>query len=491
MSRERYGTGTLREFTDKRNGHKKLMCIIHINGEKRTKIFSHDPAGKRDALDWLNHMNQLKNSVENGEQKKLKVMRDAIDNYIEEKKPKKCITLNDAIAAYIETYDAPRLKDKIIKRNTFERTMSTYGRIPKSLLSMDITTITKDTLQTAFNEMQFAEYVNDKNGKKKSYVSAREVNKAHSLIKKVLLNELANHRIDSNPIDTLERRPVAKKEVEIYSIDEIKRMLGAIYFIEHSSTYSSLKLNLRLLFTLLITSGCRIGEALSLTYSKISLENGHMKIKIDQTLDSHWYKKSKKKEPRINTPKTDRTAKGGGDGKRTIPILSKCLIRLLKNAMPANDADKDKFIFSTANGTPVSYQNFYKRWQSICIETARKCPHCGTKRPISWKCDCGTVINRRGLVCPKCKQKRPQEWTCPTCGTIVREIHKNPHTARHTVCSTLIQLGYPINNVARMLGHSPEVALRIYTHASENYLDEMWEMTEKLRNKKKVKLEVE
>ena len=246
MSREQYGSGTMREFTDKRNGNKKYMCIIHINGEKKTKLFPHDSAGKRAALDWLNHMNQLKNGVENGEQKKLKVMRDAIDKYIEEEKPKKTekITLNDAIAAYIETYDAPRLKDKIIKRNTFERTMSTYGRIPKSLLSMDITTITKDTLQTAFNEMQFAEYVNDKNGKKKSYVSAREVNKAHSLIKKVLLNELANHRIDSNPIDTLERRPVAKKEVEIYSIDEIKRMLGAIYFIEHSSTYSSLKLDL-------------------------------------------------------------------------------------------------------------------------------------------------------------------------------------------------------------------------------------------------------
>ena len=61
----------------------------------------------------------------------------------------------------------------------------------------------------------------------------------------------------------------------------------------------------------------------------------------------------------------------------------------------------------------------------------------------------------------------------------------------HNSSCTLIQLGYPINNVARMLGHSPEVALRVYTHASENYLDEMWEMTEKLQNKKKVKLEVE
>ena len=55
----------------------------------------------------------------------------------------------------------------------------------------------------------------------------------------------------------------------------------------------------------------------------------------------------------------------------------------------------------------------------------------------------------------------------------------------------MIQLGYPITNVAKLLGHSPEIALRIYTHASENYLDEMREMTERLRNKKKVKLEVE
>ena len=163
---------------------------------------------------------------------------------------------------------------------------------------------------------------------------------------------------------------------------------------------------------------------------------------------------------------------------------------MLKNAMPANDADKDKFIFSTANGTPISYHNFYKRWQSICIETARKCPHCGTKRPTNWTCDCGTVVNRRGLVCPKCKQKRPHEWVCPKCGTTVREVRKNPHACRHTVCSTMIQLGYSITNTAKLLGHSPEIALRIYTHASENYLDEMREMTEKLRNKNKTKIEV-
>ena len=54
----------------------------------------------------------------------------------------------------------------------------------------------------------------------------------------------------------------------------------------------------------------------------------------------------------------------------------------------------------------------------------------------------------------------------------------------------MIQLGYPITNVAKLLGHSPEIALRIYTHASENYLDEMREMTERLRNKNKAKIEI-
>ena len=107
MSRERYGSGTMRKFTDKRNSNQKYQCIIYINGEKRTALFPHDPAGKKAATDWLNHMNQLKNSVENNEQTKLLVMRDTIDNYIEEKKPKnnEHITLKDAIASYIETYE--------------------------------------------------------------------------------------------------------------------------------------------------------------------------------------------------------------------------------------------------------------------------------------------------------------------------------------------------------------------------------------------------
>ena len=492
MSREQYGTGTMREFTDKRNGNKKYLCIIHINGEKKTKLFPHNPKGKKDALDWLNHMNQLKSSVENNEQTKLLVMRDTIDNYIEEKKPQKSknITLKDAIASYIEKYEYPKLKDKIIKRNTYERTLSTFGRIPKSLLSMDIISITKDDLQTALNKMQSAEYANEVNSNKKTAVSAREVNKTYALIKRVLKNELANNRITSNPIDTLERRPVAKTEVQIFSIDDIKRMIGAIYYIEHSPKYSSLRMNLRLLYTLLITTGCRIGEALALKFNDISLEPGNETISITKTLDSHWYSDTSEVGLRINTPKTDRSKIGGNDGTRSIPILSKRLIRLLKNAMPAT-ADKDRFLFATKNKTPISYHNAYKRWQCICIETARKCPHCGTKRPNDWNCvTCGTHVTRRSLQCPKCKTKRPTEWTCPTCGTTVREIHKHPHTCRHTVCSTMIQLGYPITNVAKLLGHSPEIALRIYTHASENYLDEMREMTERLRNKNKAKIEI-
>ena len=336
--------------------------------------------------------------------------------------------------------------------------------------------------------MLSAEYANEVNDKKQPVVSAREANKALSLIKAVMLNELDNERITTNPLRTLKRRPIATTPVEIYSIGEVARMLGSIYYIEHSPTYSSLHMNLRLLFTFMITTGCRIGELLCLTYSKISLEKGHESIRIDQTLDSHWYDDTKKEGLRINTPKTDRSKFGGKDGIRVIPITSKRLIRMLKNIMPANDADKNRFIFETSNHKPISYNNFYKRWQSICRETARKCPHCGTKRPTSWKCDCGTVVNRRGLVCPKCKEKRPQEWTCPTCGTTVREIRKNPHACRHTVCSIMIELGFSINNVAAHLGNSPEIALRVYTHASANFQDDIRETAERLRNKNKVKI---
>lgn len=232
-------------------------------------------------------------------------MRDTIDNYIEEDKSQENEhrTLKDAISSYIANYYAPRAKEKEIKEATFKRVLSTFGRIPASLLSMDITEIKKDTVQINLNKMLSAEYANEVNDKKQPVVSAREANKALSLIKAVMLNELDNERIKSNPLRRLKRRPVENKEVEIYSFDEIKQILGAIYYIEHSPVYSSLRMNLRLLYTLMITTGCRIGEILGLTFSKISLEKGHESIRIDQTLDSHWYDDTKEKGLRIHSPK--------------------------------------------------------------------------------------------------------------------------------------------------------------------------------------------
>lgn len=78
---------------------------------------------------------------------------------------------------------------------------------------------------------------------------------------------------------------------------------------------------------------------------------------------------------------------------------------MLKNIMPTNDADKDRLIFETSNQTPTSYHNFYKCWQSICIETARKCPHCGTERPKIGLAVAVQSSNAKEKVVPLAKKK--------------------------------------------------------------------------------------
>ena len=297
-------------------------------------------------------------------------------------------------------------------------------------------------------------------------MSSNGVNKARSILKRVLDNEVENDRLRKNPMNTIQReRHSSSEDVEIYSRQELWRMYRAAHYIQSSGTYHSIIHDYGLLFAILLTTGMRIGEVLSLQWEYVDLTTGQETIRVRYTLDSHWYKNADQKSLILNTPKTKSSI-------RDIPLQSPHVIRKLK-AIECQ-RENHQFLFETRDGKPISYQNFFRRWDSICREAAHRCPHCGTVRPNHWKCECGNTVTRRRVKCNACGAKRPTEWSCPVCGNTVKEIHKKPHTTRHTYISYMIARGTPIASVSKVVGHSsPQVTLDVYTHVTHGYMDEL------------------
>lgn len=126
-------------------------------------------------------------------------------------------------------------------------------------------------------------------------------------------------------------------------------------------------------------------------------------------------------------------------------------------------------VFATKSGNALSYAAFHKTWAAIGREYARRCPHCGCKRPNDWYCSNKHHVTRRALFCRECGEQRMHEWTCPDCGTVVKELHKNPHSARHTFVSYLLNHNIGIKVVQALVGDADSsVVLDVYGHAPAN-----------------------
>lgn len=434
-----HGDGTIREIFDKRINKSRLEAKIFIDGKPKTARFECTKYGRKEANEWLRS-----------------IRRDKEDEIHPSNQ-----TLGEAIGIYIKNNDAAEFERQNIKLNTLSRTFSTIKGLPKWLKDMPVSEAKKDEITKALSEMSKRM---GKNG----------TDKALAFLNRFFKNEVDNGRLRSNPCSMIKRSKAKEtKEIEIYSKEEIIQLIRGIHYIMNNGTYHSITHNYDLFFKLLLTTGMRIGELLALQWEQIDLTEGKEMIKVKYTLDSHWYKNAKQKGLLLNTPKTQ-------SSNRNIPLLSPHVIRTLKKEKQKKG--KHIFLFETKDGKAIDYHNFYKTWDNIGKEAARKCPHCHTIRPNDWICECGNHVTRRRRICQRCNRERPQEWICPTCGNTVREIHKKPHTTRHTFISFMIAKGYPIATISKIAGHSsPKVTLDVYTHATDNYIEELRSL---VKNKK-------
>lgn len=136
---------------------------------------------------------------------------------------------------------------------------------------------------------------------------------------------------------------------------------------------------------------------------------------------------------------------------RTIPIPPQLVQYLhgLYDALPGTDAKKARrCVYGNADGTPVSYSTFRRRWETIKTRSTASGRELGEK-----------IRNRR-------------IW-------ITLDFYPTPHILRHTYITRLILGGMDVKRVQYLAGHEdPELTLKIYTSlqkaAPEDLIDDIW-----------------
>ena len=225
------------------------------------------------------------------------------------------------------------------------------------------------------------------------------VHQVHSTLRKALNDARKKGYIPHNPMDRLTETPsIAGKEIEPLSIAEVNKLL-------------SLNNEWTPLFTLLVGTGLRRGEALGLAWDHIDLTAGTLKVTRSLV--------STRAGTRFVDPKTD-------ESRRTVP-LNDSVVRQL-NAHRVRQAE-----YRLGMG---------KHWQDNDLVFPSTI---GTPREPA-------VVNRalaRSI----------------TAAGIDRKVRV--HDLRHTCASLMIENGVPPKVVQDIMGHSSySVTMNIYVHTN-------------------------
>lgn len=170
----------------------------------------------------------------------------------------------------------------------------------------------------------------------------------------------------------------------------------------------------RLLVSVLLNTGLRIGEALGLMWSDIDFVNGTI------TVSRSIVYPMENRRGEINTDM--KTA----NSKRTIPITWSLRDELKKEMADSNSV----WVFSMQDGGFLTYSSFHAMWRSVERRTVEK------YKP-----------NQRELV------EKPLDF----------KVH--PHLLRHTCITRWFEQGLDIKEIQYLAGHaSLDITLGVYTH---------------------------
>ncbi|OMC75061.1 site-specific integrase [Paenibacillus odorifer] len=224
------------------------------------------------------------------------------------------------------------LEDKLtrVKRQTLE----TYTWLVKThilpvLGGTEINNLTAMQIQGLYNKLTKEKKLSDEN-----------IQKVHTLINDSLKKAERWGLIQKNPASLVDRPKMIRKEVMVWSMDEVK------HFLKHTDNES----RYYIAFELALASGMRQGEILGLRWQDVDFENNC--VRITQTLSSDGKEIQPYTKTRAGTRNIDLPAE-------TMNQLKKHKNRLEKEmgeAEPVDYTDMDLVVCSK-NGTPTNKSN--------------------------------------------------------------------------------------------------------------------------------------
>lgn len=235
------------------------------------------------------------------------------------------------IETWMETAARPRVRAKTFK--SYAQLVRLY--IKPALGEFTLAQVTPEKVQALYNKMG------------DDGLSPRTVRYTHSVLRSALQQAVRWGKLHRNPADLVDLPRQERREMRALSPEEATRFIDA-------SIYSRFKA----LFSLLITTGARPGEALALKWADVDLDG--KKIAITRTLSragEGWT---------LEEPKTARS-------RRSVPLPPSVVsdLRELKKEQAAirlkagGGYTDHGFVFSTSTGEPLHDRNVNTEFKGV------------------------------------------------------------------------------------------------------------------------------
>ncbi|MDR4998974.1 site-specific integrase [Brevibacillus parabrevis] len=232
------------------------------------------------------------------------------------------------------------LKDK--QTRVKKQTLRTYRwlvemHILNDLGNIELTKLSPMIIQGLYNRLTEEKILSDEN-----------IQKVHTIINDSLRKAERWDLIPKNPAARVDRPKAVKKEITVWTVEEVKR------FLKHADGYSRYSIA----FLLALSTGARQGEVLGLRFKDVDFDNGC--IRITQTLSND----GKEILPYTKTK----------SGARTIDLPEETIIHLRKHkelitkekqAVGANAYCDLDLVVCTEIGTPTNKSNLRRIFNSI------------------------------------------------------------------------------------------------------------------------------
>ncbi len=296
-------------FTYDKSRDKLVYDYADNTGKRHKERFANTPAGKKQRDSFA---------------RTIRAKRDSGDLV------SSSYTVGAWVLMFMETYKKPKLRD-----SSLERDLQSAAKL-EPIANIPLDELKPVTVQNLYISLRKS-------------LSTSSVAKVHRLLFGAYKAAYRLGEVKYNPMARVDPVKVRTKKIEIFTFKEILHIYRAFRVIKNDSQCRSVKHDYRMLFTILLTTGMRIGELLALRWENVNLESREINI---------YHTVSKKNA--IHDPKTPK-------GFRSIPLFYAPLVKKLYMAQNKGKVTNvTGYVFHTASGKPIAYGQVLKHWDHVC-----------------------------------------------------------------------------------------------------------------------------